>query len=155
MVGPATQAFITADALTQRFQAIYRDSMRDLPIVNAALDVEAVGFRQFGAHALGVLVTPWFMNLVLLPADETWANLAAGDTAPIELPSGKLEMTVTHDERLGVYLSAVLFRSTSDIAEQALAREIALQIMHDLFIEAPQGKSLSRRELFTGRRSSG
>lgn len=154
MAETATQSFITPDALTQRFCAIYRESMQDLPIVNTALDVEAVGFREFGGHSLGVLVTPWFMNLVLLPADDTWARLAAGDTARIELPAGKLEMTATHDERLGLYLSAVLFRSTSDIAEQALARDIAREIMHDLFVEAPRGRPLSRRELFTGRVSS-
>ena len=154
MPGTATHSLIDPDALTRRFEDIYRESMHDLPIVNAALDVEAIGFRDFGGHSLGVLVTPWFMNLILLPADETWANIAAGDTVPIELPSGKLEMTVTHDERLGVYLSAVLFRSTLDIAEQVLARDIALEIMHDLFVEAPRGRPLSRRELFMGRQSS-
>jgi [NiFe] hydrogenase assembly HybE family chaperone len=152
--GTATHSLIDPDALTRRFEDIYRESMHDLPIVNAALDVEAIGFRDFGGHSLGVLVTPWFMNLILLPADATWANIAGGDTVPIELPSGKLEMTVTHDERLGVYLSAVLFRSTSDISEQALARDIALEIMRDLFVEAPRGRPLSRRELFTGRQSS-
>jgi len=145
---------ITRDALTRRFREIYHDSMQELPIVNAALDVATVGFREFGGHSLGVLITPWFMNLVLLPADATWAHVAPGDTVRIELPSGKLEMTATHDEKLGDYLSAVLFRSVSDFPEQAVARDIALEIMQDLFVTPPAGKPMSRRELFTGRASS-
>ena len=36
-------------------------------MVNPALAVEAVGFRPWGEHWLGILITPWFMNLVLMP----------------------------------------------------------------------------------------
>ncbi len=40
--------------------------MRGLPIVNPALAVEAVGFAPWEGHWLGVMVTPWFINLTLL-----------------------------------------------------------------------------------------
>ena len=36
-------------------------------MLNPALSVEAVGFRPWDEHWLGVLVTPWFMNLWLMP----------------------------------------------------------------------------------------
>jgi len=55
-----------ADLVT-RYQAIYRERMRDLPIVNSRLAVEAVGFEQWEDKDLGILITPWFMNLVLFP----------------------------------------------------------------------------------------
>ena len=58
------------DEVDARIDAIYRERMQGLPIVNPELSVEAVGFEPFEAHELGVLISPWFMNLVLLPADE-------------------------------------------------------------------------------------
>ena len=38
--------------------------MAGLPICNAALDVAAEGFRVHAGRAVGVVVTPWFMNFV-------------------------------------------------------------------------------------------
>ena len=49
-------------AIGARLAAIYSDvyvrAMRDVPICNAALEVEAIGFRPYGALALGIVVTP-------------------------------------------------------------------------------------------------
>ena len=45
--------------------------MQGVPVLNAALRVEALGFEWAGAdderRAEGVLVTPWFLSLVRLP----------------------------------------------------------------------------------------
>jgi Protein of unknown function (DUF3457). len=54
-------------ALETTFNEILDKRMRDLPVVNASLSVQAVGFNRFGEDWLGVLITPWFMNLMLLP----------------------------------------------------------------------------------------
>ncbi len=43
--------------------------MRGLDVVNPRLAVEAVGFAPWDGHWLGVLLTPWCMNLMLLPRD--------------------------------------------------------------------------------------
>jgi hypothetical protein len=43
------------------------------PILNNRLEVETVGFVNWGeengefASEVGILITPWFMNIVLLP----------------------------------------------------------------------------------------
>jgi len=137
----------TVDELVRQFEAIYVEHMRDLPIVNGRLAVEAVGFRQFEGHQLGVLITPWFMNLVLLPATDRWADNAQGTMTALDFPSGKIDFTVTQDRELGTYLSAVLFCSVSDIPDQAKARDLAQQVMQNLFIEAKSERSVSRREL--------
>ena len=54
------------EALVASFERIGRESMRGLPFYNEALSVEAVGFERFGDAWLGVLITPWFMNLMLV-----------------------------------------------------------------------------------------
>lgn len=140
--------------LVRQFEAIYREHMKGLPIVNTRLNVEAVGFREFDGHQLGVLITPWFMNLVLIAASDEWSNASQGDTSSIDFPCGPIEFTKCVDELFGTYLTAVLFRSVSDLHDQSLAREIARQIMQDLFNAPRKERPLSRRELLTGRCAS-
>lgn len=136
--------------LVRHFERIYVDHMRDLPIVNPRIRVEAVGFRNFEGNELGVLITPWFMNLVLLPAGDAWCDSGQGDTLTIDFPSGPIEFTLSRDERLGIYLTATLFRTTSEFADHSMAREKAEQVMKQLFVSARDERSLSRRELLTG-----
>ena len=140
--------------LVDHFEDIYNEHMRDLPIVNPRVQVEAVGFQDYEGHQLGVLITPWFMNLVLLVSGDAWADSAQGDKSSIEFPSGPIEFTTSRDEALGTYLTAVLFRSVSDMPDQETARAIAQQVMQDLFVAAKNERSLSRRELLTGLRDS-
>jgi [NiFe] hydrogenase assembly HybE family chaperone len=141
-------------AMVCHFQTIFRKHMQDLPIVNPNLQVEAVDFREYEGGQLGVLITPWFMNLVVLPDNESWADSPQGSTSNINFPSGAIEFTTSQDEMLGTFLTAVLFRTVSDIPGQSMARKIASQVMRDLFVDAREEPSLSRRALFTGRRAS-
>ena len=100
--------------LVDQFRLVYRERMRDLPIVNSRLDVEAVGFDRWEGQDLGVLITPWFMNLVLLPEDGDLGEQAQGDLVACRFPSGVCEMTVCHDGSLGTNLAAVLFRTVAE-----------------------------------------
>ncbi|MDX1500260.1 MAG: [NiFe]-hydrogenase assembly chaperone HybE [Woeseiaceae bacterium] len=142
-------------ALVDHFRAIAAGKMQGLPIVNPALDVEAVGFaRDAEGHETGVLIAPWFMNLVILPATDAWDALPAGATVDWSLPSGRYEMTVCRDDRLGTYLTAVLFRSVTDFPDRATARAVAREIVAVLGRPPAQpdgaGRRLSRRALFSG-----
>ena len=123
--------------------------MRDLPIVNPVLEVEAVGFRVFDVHQIGVLITPWFMNLVLLLGTNIGSSLKQGSKSTLRLPSGPIEFITSQDETLGPYLTAVLFRSVADFADQDTTRAVALEVMQELFNAARNEHSVSRRELFT------
>jgi [NiFe] hydrogenase assembly HybE family chaperone len=111
--------------LVARYQAIYEERMRDLPIVNPKLAVEAVGFDQWEEKDLGILITPWFMNLVLLPDSDRLVDLPQGDRVECRFPSGPCELTVYQDEELGTYLAAVLFRTVADFPDQDVARAVA------------------------------
>lgn len=124
---------IAVDALVDYYREVYEKTFRDLPIANAALDVEAVGFRPLEQHSLGVLITPWFMNLVLLPATDRWDDSPQGGACKVELPGGKVDFRVSHEESLGTILSAALFSTVSDFPDQAMAREVAQESLRLLF----------------------
>ena len=140
-------------SLVEHFRRIHAERMSGLPILNPRLDVRAVGFREFDGHAVGVLITPWFMNLVLLPGDTAWSELAQGGVATVAFPDSEVEFNVSHDDELGTHLSAALFSSVADFPDLDTAVAIAEEVLHQLFqppeesteAEAP---SISRRELF-------
>ena len=146
--------------LVRHFETIHRERMQGLPIVNASLKVEAIGFDCLGKHRLGVLLTPWFMNLLVLPGADEWSGLATGSTVAWPLPNGRLEFTICRDDSLGTYLTAVLFRTVVDFPDQDTARATAEEILRrlraapDEAVRKPSGTSLSRRALFTGLRTS-
>ena len=141
----------TVTALVRHFETIYRQHMQDLPIVNRCLQVEAVGFQNYDGDALGVLITPWFMNLVLLPNDAHLSNCSQGSKSIVEFPSGAIEFTGCQDDTLGYFQTALLFRSVGDLPDQEMARNIAGQVMQDLFVRQREKRSISRRALLTGR----
>ena len=141
--------------LVERFRLIYEERMKDLPIVHPDLEVEAVGFAPWEDHELGILITPWFMNLVLLPGGTQYDGLLQGDEVEFRFPSGPCYFTVTQDEALGTYLSAVLFRTVVDFPGQAFAREVALEALASLLALPPVDTStISRRDVISGLRSS-
>ena len=129
--------------------------MRGLPILNARLDVTAVGFREFDGHAVGVLVTPWFMNLMLLPGSAQWSEFPQGSVAAVEFPGSNIEFNVSHDEDVGTLLSAALFSSVADFPDQETATAVASEVLRQLLqpdAERVEDRApvMSRRELFAG-----
>ena len=142
--------------LVARYEAIFEERMRDLPIVNPVLAVEAVGFDQWDEQDLGVLITPWFMNLVLLPDSKRLADLPQGERIECRFPSGPCELTVYQDEELGTYLAAVLFRTVADFPDQDVARAVAEEALAQILAEPPATETgnVSRRGLLTGLRAS-
>ena len=147
---------VSTAQLVERFRQIHREQMRGLPIVNEQLEVEAVGFREVNGHRVGVLVTPWFMNLVLLPGTDEWDTVAQGAILKQELPGDSCEFVVNRDDALGTYLSAILFRTLKDFPGQDMAREIADEVLASLFarVDLPESATgaaaVSRRSLLTG-----
>ncbi|AWK89714.1 [NiFe]-hydrogenase assembly chaperone HybE [Azospirillum thermophilum] len=121
-------------ALEAVFREIYIGQMRGIPIVNDALAVKAVGFRAWNGHWLGALVTPWFMNLVLLPGgDDDWSGLTPGAKELVEFPSGFYEFL--HADRAGVgpYKACSLFSPMFEFTTMLQATETAAAALVALF----------------------
>lgn len=126
MLTPQQQERI--DRLVARFTLIGEQRMRDLPVYNAALSVEAVGFQPAEAGCIGVLITPWFMNLILLP-DDPPHSVAATTAQKVsrELDSGVHDFMVGEDEELGRYEFISLASPMFAFASQALARDAGVR----------------------------
>ncbi|MDJ0939543.1 MAG: [NiFe]-hydrogenase assembly chaperone HybE [Woeseiaceae bacterium] len=138
----------SVEQLVSHYERILADRMTGLPFLNPMLDIEAVDFRDFDGHQVGVLITPWFMNLIVLPGNDEWDAIPQGELSQLVLPAGRMEFNVAHDENLGTLLSAVLFTTVADFPDALMARAVAAEIMNELFTDA-EAPTMNRRDLFT------
>jgi [NiFe] hydrogenase assembly HybE family chaperone len=137
--------------------------MADVPILNEAIGVEAVGFREIDEGLLGVLVTPWFMNLMLLPIEAAaWEGQRAGEKTLHTLPAGCYEFIAGHEEGVGDYRMCSLFSPMFEFADHAAAVETAAAVMDGIMSSEETAndpddtdpatssppRRMSRRELF-------
>ncbi len=132
--------------LEEVFSGIAATRMADLPILNPALGVAAVGFRAWRGGSCGILITPWFMNLILLPGppslgrDDLHAeigDLPSGTRLTIALPSGDYDFLAAREDSLGPYLSCSLFSPMSQFVDMDGARAVAAAAILQLFAEPP------------------
>lgn len=128
----AVDAPVAAPSLpdpSPRLTAAYRtiaQRMEGLSFVNPAIEVEAVGFAPWESHWLGVLVTPWCINLMLLPRDACgWTSLPQGKTLRYRFPAGDYDFISSRDETVGEYQMCSLISPLLDVPDHATAREIA------------------------------
>ncbi len=128
--------------LVSDFEDVWHSKMRDVPLSNRALHVEAVGFRLHEGRPLGVLVAPWFMNLVMLPAEgEDWSALVSGAKEDIGFPSGDYEFLHNVRPMVGGYKACSLFSPMNDFSSQLQAVEVARAVMLALFDEANRAET--------------
>jgi [NiFe] hydrogenase assembly HybE family chaperone len=124
------------------FERVRRERMAGLPFVNEALRVELVGLRRWRGLWLGVLVTPWFMNLLLLPGDgeadagdvaAPWPAVRTGEYAQFIFPAGVMSFLGGREGEVGDYLSCSLFSPMFEFAEHEIARQTAEACLAALF----------------------
>lgn len=121
----------------QVFRNIQCERMLGLPILNSALTIETVGFTSFRGHHLGILITPWFMNLMLLPGTAPWPALRAGECQSWQFPCGSLKFVAESERELGSYLTCALVSPMHEFTSQAEARAAARAVLDGLFTAAP------------------
>jgi [NiFe] hydrogenase assembly HybE family chaperone len=128
-----------AEGLELQFRKIEQQRMQGVPLLNSALQVEAVGFRVWNDYCLGVLITPWFMNLILIPHEgDSWTERQLGETETHQLPSGPYEFILGEEEGIGRYQMCSLFSPVFEFADQETAVETAEQVMLALMDEQNQ-----------------
>jgi [NiFe] hydrogenase assembly HybE family chaperone len=106
--------------------------MRGLPIHNPRLVVEAVGFRSVGDLVVGVLVTPWFVNLVVLGPPLP----REGDTVEITLPGGRFAALGASPEG-AAHLAVSLLSPVNELADRGAARAMAEEVLR--LVLTPEG----------------
>jgi [NiFe] hydrogenase assembly HybE family chaperone len=160
MTEAATSAGEAGTRLEAAFAAIRRDRMQDVPILNHALDVEAVGMRAWQGCWLGALVTPWFINLVVLPGNGAWRSAAERESVFHAFPGGRFEFIAGNEPGLGEYHACSLFSPVLEFADHDTARETARVALESLFDPSllgerpvtpdPDGPGMSRRDFLRG-----
>jgi len=126
-----------ARALEAAFRRILRTQMQDMPMVNPALTIEAVGFRPWAYHWLGVLITPWFMSLWLMPrVVGQWQSIGERESRHYVFPAGVFEFIGGRDPALGDYQACSLFSPMFEFTDPAGAHATALAALDALFDRA-------------------
>ncbi|HAF43973.1 MAG TPA: hypothetical protein DCK83_03280 [Gallionellaceae bacterium] len=128
------------NAVEQKLEAVFRDiaetRMAGLPICNTALRVQAVGFREWNDHWVGVLVTPWTISLALMPGDKgPLGTLGADEKMSWEFPSGKYEFMGLNEPALGTCQTCSLISPVVDFERHEDAVSVAEQVMEALFLK--------------------
>lgn len=134
--------------------------MAGLDLVNPALDVQALEFQCYRENWVGILITPWFMNLVLLPtAGSDWQTMHAGEKFNCRFPNGEFEFIVAIEQELGRYAACSLYSPMFQFNQQAVVVATAQAAWQVLFFDsspieavpqADEPKALSRRDLLRG-----
>lgn len=153
-------AVAVGETLGALYQGIYERSMADVPICNAALKVEPIGFQLYDGQIIGIVVTPWFMNLVSagLP-DAPLPEGRPGDRRSIALPVGRVEFTVGEAPGFGRLDACSLFSPMQDFEDHAAVMATAAEVLTALFT-APEPepppqpvmeREMGRRNLLRGK----
>lgn len=138
---PAEEARLAEEAIASAkgrliaaFREVFNGAMRDVPLVNHSLNVECISFRVWEGQLLGILLTPWFMNLILMPGPgEEWADLVPGEKEDVDFPSGVYEFIHCNRPGVGGYKACSLFSPVQEFASQLHATEVARAVMNALF----------------------
>lgn len=116
------------------FTRIAATRMAGAPVCNPALEVEMVGVRRWQDEWLGALITPWAINLMLLPGGgRRFRALWPGDTQWWQFPAGAYEFLGNREPGLGAYQVHSLFSPARDFVSQDLARTAARSALEALF----------------------
>ena len=123
--------------LERAFERVQAENMQGLPFVNSALRVEDVAFAPWRSYWLGVMLTPWSMNLMLAPRDPVaWRPLPAGDKRRYSFPAGEFDFISARSDDIGDYLVCSLLSPVLEFADHETARETARLAREALFDSA-------------------
>ncbi len=164
--------------LESTFTAIQQTRMDGVPVMNDKLSVKAIGFHIWNNNQLGILITPWFMNLMLLSQDtfqasnkqksvdhqgieikEQSKNLKVGSIQPHVFPSGAYDFVVGYEEGIGHYQSCSLFSPMFEFEDQTsaelTAKEALAAIMNEDNIDfASQSRDNEIEQIWKGEKAA-
>lgn len=164
--GAAPKRGAEAQSMQARLDGLitaYRDAdlaMAALPIYNPRLRIAAYGFRPYADGYVGALVTPWFLNLVVLPAQKQKTGRESGSDRAVVFPAGAFNFAAVKLDGVGAFEYCSLFSPVQQFEDQAAARIAAEAALQELFTAPPPAEekpapeppvSASRRTLLFGR----
>ncbi|GAB4356347.1 MAG: hypothetical protein Kow0026_16050 [Oricola sp.] len=122
-----------AERMEACFEEIRTTRMAGVPILNETLSVRAIGGRTWNDCWLGVLVTPWFMNLMLVPGETGGPAAAPGAKRDFAFPAGRFEFIAGYEDRIGPFWMCSLFSPVLEFSDQETAEAAATAALDALF----------------------
>lgn len=108
-----------AELFVEVFDRVHREQMAGLPLLNDRLQVETLGFRVFEGRMIGILITPWLMNVVMMPGEnDDWSSDELGHKIPQRFPAGTYKFMVNEIEGIGRYLTHSLYSPMREFSSQ-------------------------------------
>jgi len=128
------------ESVVTEFTRIGEDTMRHIGLYQHGLQVESVGFRRWEDWLAGVVVTPWFMNFMLIPTRPDQLNgVQVTEKRTIEMPRGDVVFTVGELDGIGLYLAASLYSPMGRFANQSVAVTTAFAAV-DKYFKVPEAE---------------
>lgn len=170
-----------ARELEDLFTDIARHRMAGLPMLNPALRVEAIGFAPDASAAaeskttpanspvspvspaspetpgaIGVLITPWFMNLVWFPLARGNGGTGVGVKRLRTLGTEQFSFIGAYEERFGSFEACSMFSPMFEFADHAAAQAMAEALLSTLRAPPVQtaGEPVAARRAFLFGRSA-
>jgi [NiFe] hydrogenase assembly HybE family chaperone len=92
-----------AKTVEESYQKIYDENMRDVPIINSCIKIESRGFSLFEKRIIGVIITPWMANLIILPIkNENWQKYEIGKKKTFTFADKSYIFIANEIENIGV-----------------------------------------------------
>ena len=125
---------LCVQALVAQFRVIAATRMADVPVCHPGLQVAAVGFEPDPAGgAVGVLITPWFMNLLWLPdPGSEQLPLRVGETRARSVGGDRFDFIGGHEDGIGAFEACSLFSPMFEFADQAAVLATAQAVLDHL-----------------------
>lgn len=144
-----------APRLEQVFTQIAESSMVGLPFYRSPLPVKACGFQLFEGQWFGAIITPWMLQLMLLPGPgQHWQYRRANERVALTLPQGEMLFRPGEIAPDLHYLCCSLMSpmDASLSAEQAVAlAENSAKMALSLPVRQQSGVNIGRRALLGGK----
>ena len=125
-----------AEKIAQTFEHILQVQMQGIPLLNKMLRVETLGFQVYLGRVVGIVITPWLMNLVMLPGeDDHWDEMELGDKQPHQFPSRTYKFMVNEVEGIGKCQTYSLYSPMWEFVNQDHALAAAQSFLDTLMVE--------------------
>lgn len=135
-----------AGRLERCFADIQQQRMSGIPILNDALRVRAIGMRDWQDYWLCALLTPWFMNVMMLARGAGEAPATVGAKRMFAFPAGQFEFICGHEPVIGAYWMCSLFSPVLEFADQESAEATAALAL-EAMLDAAQEDSAEERDM--------
>lgn len=111
-----------AERFVEVFEKVHREQMQGLPLLNTRLHVETFGFQLHGGRVIGILITPWLMNVVMLPGEgDDWNTMELGHKQPQAFPAGTYKFMINEVDGIGRYQTHSLYSPMREFTSQGHA----------------------------------